>query len=87
MKWLTGAALGALLVATSSMAALAAGTTANTSNSTAPQTAAPSRHLHSRRRLQCGDSRRPPPLIRKRGTAAPGGAGSSGDAGPVTLAA
>jgi hypothetical protein len=40
MKWLTGAALGALLVATSSMAALAAGTTANTSNSNSPQTAA-----------------------------------------------
>jgi hypothetical protein len=38
MKRLTGAALGALLVATSSIAALAAGTTSNTSNS--PQTAA-----------------------------------------------
>jgi hypothetical protein len=38
MKRLTGAALGALLVATSSITALAAGTTSNTSNS--PQTAA-----------------------------------------------
>ena len=38
MKRLTGTALGALLVATSSIAALAAGITSNTSNS--PQTAA-----------------------------------------------
>jgi hypothetical protein len=37
MNKLTGAALGALLVATSSIAALAAGTTSNTSNS--PQSA------------------------------------------------
>jgi hypothetical protein len=40
MTKLTGAALGALLVATSSMAALAAGPTGNTSNSNSPQTAA-----------------------------------------------